>query len=73
MRIDENQIALWTSVLCRSERGRKVAADLHTFLNGPVSQLDAEGWECVCSLLQAYVGEYAGTVLSNLVFARETP
>jgi hypothetical protein len=62
----ERAVDFALSILARSERGRKVAADLRDFLDGPVDNLDGDGWEAIAGLLQAFRCGWAGTVWAAL-------
>lgn len=53
-------------ILGRSERGRKVIRDLEMLLKGPISHLDAAGWDAVNMLMVAYNRGFAGSVLEAL-------
>lgn len=55
-----------TKELTRSDRGRTVRELLLVFLDSPASQLDAQHWESVLTLIAFYRAGWTGAVLEEL-------
>jgi hypothetical protein len=60
------EIAKCLDILGKTERGRKVAADLYELLDGPISNLDGNGWAAVYCLLHDFEDGYQGSTLEGL-------